>query len=43
MSLDPQVISAETSEQRLTMRMRIAGEEQLAGHTPRPRRRAIAC
>jgi hypothetical protein len=37
LSLDPQMISAETSEQRLTMRMRIAGEEQLAGHTPRPR------
>lgn len=37
MSLDPQVISAETSEQRLTMRLRVAGEEQLAGHTPRPR------
>jgi hypothetical protein len=37
LSLDPQVISAETSEQRLTMRLRVAGEEQLAGHTPRPR------
>jgi len=37
MSLDPQVISAETSEERLTMRIRLAGEEQLAGHTPRPR------
>ncbi len=43
MSLDPQVISAETSEQRLTMRMRVAGEEQLAGHTPRPRAPATAC
>jgi hypothetical protein len=37
LALDPQVISAETSEQRLTMRLRVAGEEQLAGHTPRPR------
>jgi hypothetical protein len=37
MGLEPQVISAETSEQRLTMRVRLAGDEQLAGHTPRPR------
>ena len=37
LTLDPQVISAETSEQRLTVRLRLAGEEQLAGHTPRPR------
>ena len=37
MRLDPQMISAETSEQRLTMRLRLAGDEQLAGHTPRPR------
>ncbi len=37
MSLDPQVISAETSEERLTMRIRLASEDQLAGHTPRPR------
>lgn len=37
LSLDPQVISAETTDQRLTMRVRLAGQEQLAGHTPRPR------
>ena len=37
LSLEPQVISAETSEQRLTMRLRLASDEQLSGHTPRPR------
>ena len=37
LSLDPQVISGETSEERLTMRLRLACDEQLAGHTPRPR------
>ncbi|HEY2841102.1 MAG TPA: hypothetical protein VGJ26_18245, partial [Pirellulales bacterium] len=37
LGLDPQVISAETTEERLTMRLRLAGDEQLAGHTPRPR------
>ena len=43
LSLDPQVISAETSEERLTVRLRLAGQEQLASHTPRPRRRVTAC
>ncbi|MBI2823103.1 MAG: hypothetical protein HYX69_00265 [Planctomycetia bacterium] len=37
LALEPRVISAETTEERLTMRVRLAGDEQLAGHTPRPR------
>jgi len=36
MSLDPTMISAETTERRLVMRLRLASAEQLGGHTPRP-------
>lgn len=36
LSLDPQMISAETQEKRFTMRLRLAGEDQLGSHTPRP-------
>jgi hypothetical protein len=35
--LDPTIIDAETTDQRLTIRLRLAGEDQLGGHTPRPR------
>lgn len=35
--LDPTIISAETIDRRLTIRLRLAGEDQLGGHTPRPR------
>jgi len=37
LSLGPTMVSAQTTERRLTMRLRLASEEQLAGHTPRPR------
>jgi len=36
LSLDPRLIDAETTEKRFTMRLRLAGEEQLGSHTPRP-------
>jgi hypothetical protein len=36
MQLEPTVISAETSPQRLVMRLRVAAIDQLGGHTPRP-------
>ena len=36
LSLDPQMISGETTEKRFTMQLRLAGEDQLGGHTPRP-------
>ncbi len=36
LSLDPQMIDAETTEKRFTMRLRLAGEDQLGSHTPRP-------
>jgi len=35
--LEPTIIAAETTDQRLTLRMRLAGQDQLGGHTPRPR------
>ncbi len=35
--LDPVLIDAQTDEERLNMRIRLAGEEQLGSHTPRPR------
>ncbi len=35
--LDPKIIDAETTDRRLTIRVRLAGEDQLGGHTPRPR------
>ena len=34
--LDPTMISAETTEKRFSMRIRLAGPDQLGGHTPRP-------
>ncbi len=37
LKLDPQLIEAETTEERFTMRLRLAGEDQLGSHTPRPR------
>jgi hypothetical protein len=36
LNLQPSVIEMETSPQRLSMRLRRAAEEQLAGNTPRP-------
>jgi hypothetical protein len=36
LSLDPQLIDAETTDKRFTMRLRLAGEDQLGSHTPRP-------
>jgi hypothetical protein len=36
MSLGPAVVSAETSDRRLTMRLRLASDGQLGAHTPRP-------
>ncbi len=35
--LDPVMIDAETTDLRVKMRIRLAGEEQLGSHTPRPR------
>lgn len=35
--LDPVVVDAQTTEDRLNMRVRLAGEDQLGSHTPRPR------
>lgn len=37
LTLDPQLIEAETTDKRLTMRVRLAGQDQLGSHTPRPR------
>jgi len=37
LSLSPTMIDAYTSRRRATMRLRLAGEDQVAGHTPRPR------
>ena len=37
LSLDPRLIAAETTEERFVMRLRLAGEDQLGSHTPRPR------
>ena len=34
--LDPQMIDAQTTEKRFTMRLRLGGEDQLGSHTPRP-------
>jgi hypothetical protein len=36
LSLEPTMIEAQTSEQRMTMRLRVAGEDQLGSFTPRP-------
>jgi len=34
--LDPMMVAAETTEKRFSMRIRLAGADQLGGHTPRP-------
>jgi len=34
--LDPMMVAAETTEKRFSMRIRLAGPDQLGGHTPRP-------
>ena len=34
--LDPLMVAAETTEKRFSMRIRLAGSDQLGGHTPRP-------
>jgi len=34
--LDPMLVAAETTEKRFSMRIRLAGADQLGGHTPRP-------
>ncbi len=36
LSLGPKVISAETTDQRVVLRVRLAADDQLGGHTPRP-------
>ncbi|MFZ5830588.1 MAG: hypothetical protein ACOY3P_10900 [Planctomycetota bacterium] len=36
LQLDPTIVDAETTAERLTMRLRLAGADQLGSHTPRP-------
>ena len=36
LSLEPTMIEAQTTQQRITMRLRVAGEDQLGSYTPRP-------
>jgi hypothetical protein len=36
LSLDPQLVAADTTPKRFMMRLRLAGEDQLGSHTPRP-------
>jgi hypothetical protein len=36
LAVDPSVISLSTSAERMTMRFRVAGHDQLGAHTPRP-------
>ena len=36
LSLDPQLVEAKTTPSRFVMRLRLAGEDQLGSHTPRP-------
>jgi hypothetical protein len=36
LALDPQLIAAETTEHRLTMRLLLGGDDQLGSYTPRP-------
>ena len=36
LSLDPQLVEAKTMPKRFVMRLRLAGEDQLGSHTPRP-------
>ena len=40
--LDPQLISAQTTATRFWMRLRLAGDNHLGSHTPRPKRRPTA-
>lgn len=37
LQLDPMVVSMSTSDQRLEIRYRVAGRDQMASHNPRPR------
>ncbi|MBN1395589.1 MAG: hypothetical protein JW959_11240 [Pirellulales bacterium] len=37
LALDPQLIDAATTETQFSVRLRLAGENQLGSHTPRPR------
>ncbi|MBL9123640.1 MAG: hypothetical protein JNG90_08405 [Planctomycetaceae bacterium] len=37
LQIEPTLIESATSDERMTVRMRIAGDEQLGAHTPRPR------
>ncbi len=37
MALGPAVIAAETTKERVSMRLRLASDEELGGNTPRPR------
>lgn len=37
LQLEPAAVGMETSAERLTLRLRLAGEHQLGAHTPRPR------
>lgn len=37
LDLDPQLIESQTSDHRVTLRLRVASDEQLAGHSARPR------
>lgn len=37
LGLDPQAVAMHTTEEMATIRLRLAGSGQLAGHTPRPR------
>lgn len=37
LDVEPQVVAARTTDERLTLRLRFASEHQLAAHTPRPR------
>jgi hypothetical protein len=36
LSLGPAIVGAETTERRVSMRVRVASDRQLGGHTPRP-------
>jgi hypothetical protein len=36
LALEPTIVDAQTTEDRLTMRLRVAGDDQLGSHTPRP-------
>jgi hypothetical protein len=36
LSLEPTILDAQTTAERLTMRLRVAGVDQLGSHTPRP-------